>query len=108
MSLEFAVVSRRDFVKINGECHWLWRLVNQEGEVLESYDTKRQNRKSALGSTSRRTIHTCRSDEERAPYCVFGARKIVEYWTDKRKYLGPVNAVLKPIHASKKRSLYYQ
>ena len=48
MSLEFAVVSRRDFVKINGECHWLWRLVNQEGEVLESYDTKRQNRKSAL------------------------------------------------------------
>jgi transposase-like protein len=41
MSLEFAVVSRRDFVKINGECHWLWRLVNQEGEVLKSYDTKR-------------------------------------------------------------------
>lgn len=48
MSLEFAVVSRRDFVKINGECHWLWRLVNQEGEVLKSYDTKRQNRKLAL------------------------------------------------------------
>jgi len=30
-----------DFVKINGERHYLWRAVDHEGEVLESYVTKR-------------------------------------------------------------------
>ena len=29
------------FVKINGEMHYLWRAVDHEGEVLESYVTKR-------------------------------------------------------------------
>ena len=28
------------FVKINGERHYLWRAVDQEGEILESYVTK--------------------------------------------------------------------
>jgi putative transposase len=36
------------FVKINGEIHYLWRAVDHEGEVLESYVTKRRNRKAAL------------------------------------------------------------
>ncbi len=36
------------FVKINGETHYLWRAVDQEGEVLESYVTKRRDRKAAL------------------------------------------------------------
>ena len=36
------------FVKINGERHYLWRAVDHEGEVLESYVTKRRDRKSAL------------------------------------------------------------
>lgn len=36
------------FVKINGECHYLWRAVDHEGEVLESYVTKRRDRKVAL------------------------------------------------------------
>ena len=35
-------------VKINGEQHYLWRAVNHEGEVLESFVTKRRDRKSAL------------------------------------------------------------
>jgi putative transposase len=35
------------FVKINGEMHYLWRAVDHEGEVLESYVTKRRNRKAA-------------------------------------------------------------
>jgi putative transposase len=35
-------------VKINGETHYLWRAVDHEGEVLESYVTKRRNRKAAL------------------------------------------------------------
>ena len=36
------------FVKINGETHYLWRAVDHEGEVLESYATKRRDRKAAL------------------------------------------------------------
>ena len=36
------------FVKINGKQHYLWRAVDHEGEVLESYVTKRRDRKSAL------------------------------------------------------------
>ena len=36
------------FVKINGEMHYLWRAVDHEGEVLESYVTKRRDRNAAL------------------------------------------------------------
>ena len=36
------------FVKINGERHYLWRAVDHEGEVLESYVTKRRDRKAAM------------------------------------------------------------
>ena len=36
------------FVKINGERHYLWRAVDHEGEVLESYVSKRRDRKDAL------------------------------------------------------------
>jgi hypothetical protein len=36
------------FVKINGETHYLWRAVNHEGEVLETYVTKRRDHKAAL------------------------------------------------------------
>jgi len=36
------------FVKINGEQHYLWRAVDHEGEVLESFVTKTRDRKSAL------------------------------------------------------------
>ena len=36
------------FVRINGETHYLWRAVDHEGEVLESFVTKRRNRKAAL------------------------------------------------------------
>ena len=32
------------FVKINGETHYLWRTVDHEGEVLESFVTKRRDR----------------------------------------------------------------
>ncbi len=30
------------YVKINGETHYLWRAVDHEGEVLESYVTKKE------------------------------------------------------------------
>ena len=35
-------------MKINGETHYLWRAVDHEGEVLESYVIKRHDRKAAL------------------------------------------------------------
>jgi len=36
------------FVRVNGERHYLWRAVDHEGEVLESFVTKRRDRKAAL------------------------------------------------------------
>ena len=36
------------FVKINGKQHYLWRAIDHEGEVLESYVTKRRDKKAAL------------------------------------------------------------
>lgn len=36
------------FVKINGKQHYLWRAVDQEGEILESYVTKTRDKKAAL------------------------------------------------------------
>ena len=35
-------------MKINGERHYLWRAVDYEGEVLESYVTKKRDKKAAL------------------------------------------------------------
>jgi putative transposase len=36
------------FMKISGEVHYLWRAVDHEGEVPESYVTKRRDRKEAI------------------------------------------------------------
>jgi putative transposase len=36
------------FVKINGERHYLWRAVDHEGEVLESFVTKARDKKATL------------------------------------------------------------
>ena len=36
------------FVKIRGQTHYLWRAVDHEGEVLESYVTKTRDKASAL------------------------------------------------------------
>ena len=36
------------FVRINGERHYLWRAVDHEGEVLESYVTKKRDKSAAL------------------------------------------------------------
>ena len=36
------------FVKINGETHYLWRTVDHEGEVLESYVTRTRDKAVAL------------------------------------------------------------
>jgi putative transposase len=36
------------FVKINGELHYLWRAVDHDDEVLESFVMKRRDKKAAL------------------------------------------------------------
>src|SRR4030042_4142140 len=36
------------YVKINGEMHYLWRAVDHEGEVLESYVTETRDKAAAL------------------------------------------------------------
>jgi putative transposase len=36
------------YVKIKGEMHYLWRAVDHEGEVLESYVTKKRDKTAAL------------------------------------------------------------
>ena len=36
------------FVKINGERHYLWRAVGHEGEILESFVTKKRDKTAAL------------------------------------------------------------
>lgn len=36
------------FVKIHGERHYMWRAVDHEGEVLESYVTKKRDKSAAL------------------------------------------------------------
>ena len=46
------------FVRINGQTHYLWRAVDQEGEVLESFVTMRRDRRSAL-KFLRKTMKRC-------------------------------------------------
>jgi putative transposase len=36
------------FVKVNGVQHYLWRAVDQEGEVLEAFVSKQRDKKAAL------------------------------------------------------------
>lgn len=36
------------FVKINGELHYLWRAVDQEGTVIDCYVSKKRNKREAL------------------------------------------------------------
>lgn len=36
------------FVRINGETHYLWRAIDHEGEILESYVTKSRGKKAVL------------------------------------------------------------
>jgi putative transposase len=41
------------YVKIGGEMHYLWRAVDQEGEMLESYVTRTRDKKAALAFIKR-------------------------------------------------------
>ena len=41
------------YVKINGEMHYLWRAVDHEGEILESFVTKKRDKSAALAFMKR-------------------------------------------------------
>jgi putative transposase len=45
------------YVKLNGEMAYLWRAVDHEGEVLESYVTKTRDKAAALRFIVRRQRH---------------------------------------------------
>ena len=51
------------FVKINGERNYLWRAVDHEGEVLESFVTKTRDRKAALKFLKKTLKRHGRADE---------------------------------------------
>ena len=40
-------------MKINDEAHYLWRAVDHEGEILESYVTKKRDKSAALAFMKR-------------------------------------------------------
>ena len=51
------------FVKINGERHYLWRAVDHEGEVLESFVTRTRDKKAALKFLKKSLKRHGRADE---------------------------------------------
>jgi hypothetical protein len=44
------------FVKINGETHYLWRTTDHEGEILESYVTKKRDKSADVWLSSDRRL----------------------------------------------------
>ena len=55
------------FVKIDGETHYLWRAVNQEGEVLEGCIIKKLDKEAAL-RLSKKALKTHRLGKAIATY----------------------------------------
>ena len=63
------------YVKLNGEMVYLWRAVDQEGEILESYVTKTRDKDAALRfmkKTLKRHGHR-RDDHDRRPAVLQGS-----------------------------------
>lgn len=54
------------FVTINGESQDLWRAVDHEGEILESYVTRFPGRKAALKSL-RKSMKRCVNGKSSRP-----------------------------------------
>ena len=61
------------YVKINGETHYLWRAVDHEGEVLESYSPKNATNPRLWPSSRRHwwKTATCPSADESGRCCDF-------------------------------------
>jgi putative transposase len=50
------------FVKINGEQHYLWRAVDHEREILESFVTKARDKNAALKFLKKAMRKHCRPE----------------------------------------------
>ncbi len=50
-------------MKVNGERHYLWRAVDHDGEVLESFAIKTRDKKAALKFFKRTLKRHGRADE---------------------------------------------
>ena len=55
------------YVKLNGEMVYLWRAVNHEGEILESYVATGQIRSSGLHEEGAEAPWSARDDRHRRP-----------------------------------------
>ena len=47
------------YVKLNGEMVYLWRAVDHEGEILESYVTKKRDKTAALAFIKKALKRDC-------------------------------------------------
>ena len=82
------------FVKINGERYYLWRAVDHEGEVLESYVTKKRDKKAALkfmkkamrryGSPNEIVTDRLRSYSAAAKELGCADRQVTQRWANNR------------------------
>ena len=62
------------YVKINGEMHYLWRAVDQEGEVLGSYVTRTRDKAAALTFMKKALKGTVKANAPLFPNEVGGER----------------------------------
>jgi putative transposase len=82
------------FVRINGKIHYLWRAVDHEGEVLETFVTEKRDRKAALTFLKKiikrfgspKVIITDRLRSYRAAMNVLGNQKLqgTKRWANNR------------------------
>lgn len=50
------------YVKISGETHYLWRSVDHEGEILESYVTRKRHKSEALAFIKKALKRHCQAE----------------------------------------------
>ena len=65
-------------MKINGERHYLWRAVDHEGEILESYVTKKRDKSAAmrnLGNLHRREMGQWKNNRAENSHLPFRRRE---------------------------------
>ena len=70
------------YVKLGGEMVYLWRAVNREGEILESYVIRKRDKPAALvfikkalkrhGKAEQIVVRTCRFDDANAQCSAVG------------------------------------
>jgi putative transposase len=77
------------FVKVNGVQHHLWRAVNHEGEVLESYITRRRDKAAALKFLRKLMKRHCRPEEQVTDKLRSYGAALKEVGADHKQVTGP-------------------